>query len=217
MSDIQEFDFSVDLLRNILWQYNEATALQSLITQKEDWYIRNHTEFWNNWRVDVFDLNTANEFGLSVWAIILGIPLVVAPDPQPGKIAFGFGANRKKFMRGNFAPSSSSFGLTLEQKRIVLKLRYFQLVTRGSAPEVNAFMKYVFGDDAPYMSDGLNMHIRYVFPNSLSSALELVLTAYDLLPRPAGVGVSIVIAGEKKGFGFGRYHKNFTNGNFYHG
>jgi len=42
------------------------------------------------------------------------------------------------------------------------------------------------------------------------------LTEYDLLPRPAGVAIDYVIVGEADGFGFGRYHETFTNGNFYH-
>ena len=72
---IQEFDFSVDLLQAILWQYNNATSLQSLLNSEQAWVIENQTEFWENWLRDVFDLRTANEFGLSVWSIILGIPL----------------------------------------------------------------------------------------------------------------------------------------------
>jgi len=217
MSDIQEFDFSVDLLQNILWQYNEATALQSLITQKQEWYIRNHTEFWSDWMVDVFDLNTANDFGLAVWAIILNIPLVVAADPQPGKIAWGFGPERRRFNRGNFAPSASGFGLTTAEKRLVLKLRYFQLVTRGAAPEVNAFLNYVFGPGVVYMADGLEMKIRYVFSSAIPAQLQLVFNAFDLLPRPAGVGSGTVVVDPGAAWGFGPNRNNFNNGNFHHG
>lgn len=214
---IQEFDFSVDLLRNLLWEYNEATSLQSLISQKQDWYIKNHTQFWNDWMVDVFDLNTANDFGLSVWSIILNIPLVVAQEPDPDKVAFGFGPDRANFNNGNFMPTSSAFNLTQEQKRLVLKLRYFQLITRGAIPEINAFLAYVFGDGVAYVTDSLTMKMRYIFTVPLPSALELVLQSYDILPRPAGVGVSYAIIGEADGWGFGRYRQNFNNGNFWHG
>lgn len=216
MSDIQEFDFSVNLLQNILWQYNEATALQSLISDKEQFYLENHTQFWQNWIRDVFDLNTANDFGCSVWAIILGVPLVVTPIPDPDKIAWGFGAPHVNFNNGNFASSETGFGLTLEQKRLVLKLRYFQLITRGAAPEVNEFLAYLFGPGYVYMADGLNMQIRYVFSEPPPSALELVLESFDLLPRCTGVGVTVVIDGEADGWGFGRYRTNFNNGNFSH-
>ncbi|WP_231668322.1 DUF2612 domain-containing protein [Ralstonia solanacearum] len=52
-----------------------------------------HTAFWENWIRDVFDLRTANDFGLSVWSEILGVPLAVTVDPtKPGTPVFGFAA-----------------------------------------------------------------------------------------------------------------------------
>lgn len=217
---IQELDFSVDLLRNLLWQYNEAERLQRLIELKEEWYTLNHTTYWTDWVTDVFNLLTANDFGLAVWAIILNIPLVVTPDPDPpDKPIWGFGTGntRVNFNNGNFASTSGGFGLTTEQKRLVLRLRYFQLVNRATVPEINAFLAILFGPNEVYVADTGDMRARYVFSNPPSSALELVLRSYDLLPRPAGVLVDYVIDGEADGWGFGRYRQNFTNGNFHHG
>lgn len=215
---IQAFDFSVNLLRNLIWQYNDAQNLQAVIAQKEQWYTENHEQFWTDWYSDVFNLQTANDFGLSVWAIILGVPLVVTPDPDPDKVPFGFAADDSNFGNSNFAAGANGIGLTTEQKRLVLRLRYFQLITRGAVPEINEFLSFVFGPDQAYVADGLGMTARYVFtPGALPSALEFVLTSYDLLPRPAGVGVDFVVEGEAEGWGFGRYRQNFNNGNFYHG
>jgi hypothetical protein len=217
---VQALDFSVDLLRNLLWQYNDATRLQRLLELKQAWYDENQTKFWTDWVHDVFDLATANDFGLSVWAIILNVPLVVTPPPNGNKPIWGFGTGntRVNFNNGNFAATSSSFGLTTAQKRLVLRLRYFQLVTRGAAPEINAFMAYLFSDQGTvYVADTGGMKARYVFSFPPNSALELVLRSYDLLPRPAGVGADFVVIGESDGWGFGRYRTNFTNGNFHHG
>lgn len=217
MTQIQAFDFSVDLLRALLWQYNDAARLEGLLRQKQAWYDANQAAFWTDWITDVFDLRTANDFGLAVWAILLNIPLVVASAVDPAdKPIWGFDQYRENFNNGNFASLAAS-GLTSEQKRIVLRLRYFQLVSTGKVPEVNAFLAYLFGNLGPaYVRDGYNMTARYVFEFPLSSALETVLTEYDLLPRPAGVKVDYVILGDADGWGFGRYHENFTNGNFYH-
>lgn len=216
MSQIQAFDFSVDLLRALLWQYNDAARLEGLLQQKQTWYNANQKAFWEDWTRDVFDLRTANDFGLSVWAIILNIPLFVTTQDDADKPIWGFGQYRENFANGNFA-STSSAGLTVEQKRLVLRLRYFQLVTTGAVPEINAFFAYLFEPLGPaYVVDGYDMRARYVFGFPLSSALEMVLTEYDLLPRPAGVKIDYVIIGDADGWGFGRYHENFTNGNFYH-
>lgn len=217
MSQIQEFDFSVNLLRALLWQYNDAANLEALLRQKQAWYDANQSQFWGNWVTDVFDLRTANDFGLSVWAVILDTPSVItSSQDDPDKPIWGFDQYRQNFNNGNFASIASS-ALTTAQKRLVLRLRYFQLVTKGSVSEINAFFAYLFEPLGPaYVVDGLDMRARYVFGFPLSSALEAILTEFDLLPRPAGVKIDYVILGENDGWGFGRYHDNFTNGNFYH-
>lgn len=216
MSQIQAFDFSVDLLRALLWQYNDAARLEGLLQQKQAWYNENQQGFWENWVTDVFDLRTANEFGCSVWSIILGLPLFIEAEDEPDKPIWGFDQYRENFNNGNFASLSAS-GLTLEQKRLALRLRYFQLVTTGAVSEINAFFSYLFEPLGPaYVVDGYDMRARYVFGFPVSSALETVLTEFDLLPRPAGVKVDFAIIGEADGWGFGRYHETFTNGNFFH-
>lgn len=216
MSQIQVFDFSVDLLRALLWQYNDAARLEGLLRQKQDWYDANQSAFWEDWARDVFDLQTANNFGLTVWAIILGVPVFIISPDAADKPIWGFEQYHENFNNGNFATTSGK-NLTLEQKRLILQLRYFQLVTRGAVPEVNSFLAYVFSPfGAAYVVDGYAMDARYVFTFPLSSDLELVLTEYDLLPRPAGVKVSFITQGDADGFGFGRYHEPFNNGNFYH-
>lgn len=211
---IQQFDYSVDLLRALLWQYNDAAAIQSLLTQKQEWWTENQTAFWENWYNDVFNLQTANDFGLAVWSFILNLPLFINILPITPKISWGFGQYRKNFNNGNFARTQGGIVLTTEQKRLVLRLRYFQLITRGAAPEVNAFLKIVFVDYGDvYMLDGLDMSITYVFMFDPPSALLQALTDYDLLPRPAGVKLKTFFA-NRKTWGFGQYRKNFNNGNF---
>ena len=217
MSQIQEFDFSVDLLRALLWQYNEATRLQTLMQGKQDWYNINQTEFWGSWYRDVFNLQTANDFGLAVWAIILDIPLLVASQGDPiDKPIWGFGQYRKNFENGNFASIATS-QLTTEQKRLVLRLRYFQLYTRATVTEVNAFLGELFAPyGGGYVQDNLDMTALYIFNSPLPSALAVVLSEFDLLPRPAGVKIDFIITGLTPSWGFGEFHRNFENGNFHH-
>lgn len=216
MSQIQAFDYSLNLMRALLWQYNKAERLEALIQQKQDWYSLEHSGFWTNWTRDVFDLRTANDFGLAVWSIILNLPLAIAAEPDdPGKPIWGFDQYFENFENGNFA-SVSGTALTTEQKRLVLRLRYFQLVTRATVPEINAFFSYLFAGYGPvYVNDG-DMVALYVFEFALPESLLLVLTEYDLLPRPAGVKVDSVFTLSIGEWGFGRHYQNFNNGNFYH-
>lgn len=214
---IQSFDYSINILRALLWQHNTAARLESVLQQKQDWYDGSQEGFWSDWYRDVFDLRTANDFGLSVWAIILNLPLTATTSGEPGENdIFGFADEDFNFNNGNFEPIIS-FPLTTEQRRLILRLRYFQLVTRGTIPELNAFLQYLFGPlGGAFVQDGLAMNIRYVFNFELPRDLEAIFTAFDILPRPAGVRVDFVSIPEAVGFGFGRFHLNFNNGNFNH-
>lgn len=216
MSQQQAFDFSVNLLQALLWQHDNAEHLKSLLNQKQAWYNENQEAFWNDWYTDVFDLRTANDFGCQVWAIILGIQLSVNEGGNTNKPTWAFGAFRQNFQRGNFSNTTDvTIPLSLAQKRLVLRLRYFQLVARGTVPETNRFLKYLFQDvGSVYVLDTLDMSfVYYIFTFVPSSQLIFILQKYDILPRPAGVGVDyLVISGPS--FGFDPYGLNFDNGSF---
>lgn len=214
--DIQQFDFSVDVLRSLLWQYDSAESLQGILNAKNDWYLDNHTGFWANWYRDVFNLETANDFGLNVWAIILGQNIYVNSSSSIlDKVPFGFGDDHANFNNGNFASDTgTTYQLPTESARILLRLRYFQLTSVGAVPEINRMLKYVFKNyGLAYVEDNLDMTMRYVFTFPLNSDLLYIFNNFDVLPRPAGVG-STFIQGDVKFFGFGEPHANFENGNF---
>ncbi len=213
--NIQEFDYSADILRALLWQYNRAPKLTALLEKKQTWYDVNQSQFWSDWFRDVFDLRTANAFGLQVWARILKVPLQISVAPSIGQPTFGFGGFNKNFNRGNFSNRSGAvISLTIEEQRLVLQLRYFKLITRPSIPEVNRMLKYVFPNNNVYALDPLNMtSIVYVFDFQPGSKLTLIFDTYELLPRPSTVGISYTLV-YRTGFGFGEFRKNFDNGNF---
>lgn len=213
--NIQEFDFSVDLLQALLWQYNDALKIQSLLTSKQTWYNTNQMQFWQDWYNNVFNLDTVNDFGAAVWSIILNISLSFGnmADP-PGKPIFGFGSYNKNFTHGNFANNGTSVTLTIEEKRLILKLRYWRLTSGGDIPSSTAFLKLAFKDYGDiYLLDGLDMTMVCVFTFIPSPKLRLILDTYDLIPRPSGVKLNYVVV-PRPVFGFGQYNKNFTHGNF---
>ena len=214
MSRVQDFDFSVDLLRAILWQYDGAPGLQTILTEKDAWYEVNQTQFWTDWSRDVFNLQTANDFGLTVWGLILGLQLSIALPGTGDRPAWGFGVHNQNFGRGNFGRRSDGVSaLTVEQKRQLLRLRYFQLISDGSIPFINFTLREVFGAGNGYVLDGEDMTITYVFPLPLPSAVRIMIERNDLLPRPAGVGINTVILARET-FGFGVFYRNFNNGTF---
>lgn len=188
---IQEFDHSIDVTRSLIWRHNQAENLQALINNKKSALDELNQGFWNDWYTDVFNLQTANEFGLSLWSIILDIPLSVEPaDPAPPNTNFGFGPFRKNFGNGNFTPSESEIVLSKEDARRVLKLRYYQLITRATIPECNKISCDVFCDlGASYVQDNQDMTMTYFLGFPDDAQIRFILDNYDLLPRPSGVGI----------------------------
>lgn len=198
-----------DLTKALLWRHNDAVNLQALIANKQAFYDKHATEFFDDWKRDVFNLDTANDFGLTVWGIILGFPVSVnTAEPAPVNGSFGFGEFRKNFGH-QFAPSDETLSLTTDIARIVLKLRFYGLVTRATIPECTAIVREVFKDYGDcYCLDGLNMTIRYVFNFNLPSGVRQILNDFDLLPRQNSVE-AIYIDSPNSRFGFGGLRKNF--------
>jgi len=229
---VQEFDYSVDLLRAILWQYDKAEHIKGLLESKSAWTEENFTQYWTDWYNNVFNLPTANTFGLAVWSKILNIPFFVPTGTDPaGKPIFGFNEvttfpsyvnTYQNFENGNFSVLGGTIRLTEEEQRVVLRLRYFQLTSRGAIPEINTFLDGLFASAGPIYSgnawvlDGLNMTMRVVFDFEIPSQMRTVLQRYDLIPRPAGVGIEYLEL-DSEVFGFGAENQNFENGNFFNG
>lgn len=207
---IQPFDFTIDVLKVIPWMSDQSPNLRQILEKYQLWYNRQHTEFWQNWEKDVFNLNTANDFGLNVWSIILNLPLYIPVKASPKDYpAFGFAPFGKNFDNGNFATETDYVaGLTTEQKRQLLKLRMWQITSSGSMPDINRAMADVFGPGFAYALDGLDMSITYVFTDYLPGTMLSIIQKFDILPRPSGVKARYLIA-PRNAFGFDPYGENF--------
>lgn len=209
----------LDLSTAIDWQRGSAEKLNKLITLKQQWYDNNYCDFWNNWITDVFDLRTANEFGLSVWSIILDLPLFDQSQKSRSDYpAIYFGSFKKNFNNGNFGKNASTVNdLTVDQKRIMLQLKAFIMHSRSSTYEINIKMTELFGFRSIYVLDNLDMSYTYIINNPELRAFISVIQDYDLLPRPNSVSISVVVGSNSTPFLFGSSRDNFGNGNFHIG
>ena len=144
--NIQQFDYDVDILSVVLWQYNEATNLLSLLNDKQEWYDLYQTQFWENWYNQIFNLSAPNPqislFGLAVWSIILDVPLFVPIVPVGPSGIWGFNAfdpsfptfenTNLNFNNAPFAPAAPFINLTAPQQQFLLLLKYFNCTNRGT-------------------------------------------------------------------------------------
>lgn len=199
---IEEIDLTIDIYAVLLWQYQNSPNIQKLVDNKAVWTALYGTMFWGEWETNVFDLRTANLFGLTIWSIILDIPLFVpTTTPDPNAPVWGFNElpfptvnDNLNFNNGNLAGAQVTPTLTIDEQRIVLQLRYYQLVTRGAVIEVNQFLNYIFGPfGGAWMIDNFDMTITYNFNYAIDPVLLTIISSYELLPKPAGVNVNYVV------------------------
>lgn len=185
-------DYAVDLLQALIWQYDNAPRLQKLLQHKQDWYNENNTQFWTDWLKNVFNITTANDFGLTVWGKLLRVERTYTVDGQP-------------------------YSLDTEQYRLLLKGRLLFLSMNGSVPEINNYLHLIFGERGRvYIIDNQDMTIRYVLEFQPTPSERVVLLNTSVLPRPAGVGYKINVIQPKQTFGFrGQNLETFNNGTFW--
>jgi hypothetical protein len=190
--DIQQFDFNVDILNAVLWQYDGAPNLLGILNAKNEWYNTNQTDFWQNYITNIFDIRTANDFGMSVWSIILG-QSIVSPFSSIGDV-WGFDSYNENFDNGSFGNEDGGNNIySLEISRLLLRLRYFQLISSGTVPETNRMLAYLFSPyGKAYLIDNHDMTQTYMFQFVIPVEMEYMLNNTDILPRPAGVKSTII-------------------------
>lgn len=194
------YSCSINLDKALDWQRSNAPILTALIEKKQLWYDENHCSFWNDWAVDVFNLDTASEFGLSVWSQILSLQLFDTSDVSPSDYPnWGFTDYGMNFYNGNFASDGNrDLNLSTEEKRLVLKIRAFNLFKNPTIPDINNLMDTLFGkeDDEitpkAYVIDNLDMTMTYYLSLTINQGLRAAIENLGILPRPAAVAINIV-------------------------
>lgn len=155
--------FNPDIHQCLKWLQNKATGVQGIIDAKARWYDIYHTQFWELWERDIFDLRTAQPFGLMVWCIILGVPSA-SFGLYPALNSFAFGKDRQNFVYsgsnpdlpdpnlvgGNFYGGGDGEILDFEEIRRLLKLRYVALVSNGNIPFINHMLRAIWNDGEPW-------------------------------------------------------------------
>ena len=177
MTTIFEYDPSIDLTKHIFWQYNNAPAINSLVNSKQEWYNTNQVQYWQDWVKNVLNITTANDYGLAIWGILLGIPRTYLVDGE-------------------------NLSLTTDRYRTVILARLKLLKMRGTIPEINSLLKFLFSKYVKaYVTDNFDMTLTYHFNFNLTALQIAVLQNVTLLPKPAGVEVNVVTLGDDV-FGF---------------
>ena len=177
------FNFDTNLLSSIIWQYDNAPNLQSLITKKNDWYNANVDQFWQDIITNFLNINTANDWGLGLWGNILQVSRTINVNGQ-----------------------LTTLSTEMFRRLILGKLSLIK--SNGSVPEINAYLNFIFQDKKTSTSlgaivrDNQDMSLYYIFNFEPTDEEMALINSRTFLPTPAGVQDKIYILEEYKIFGF---------------
>jgi hypothetical protein len=185
-----------DYRETIVSQYQNSPTLYQLI---ENFYgylnpTFNVEQFYNL----VWNVDTAQGWGLDVWGRIVGVGRVVKV-PTDGNTYLGFFQTPQDpqitgFDQGPFYSAansaSSNYTMTDSQYRAVILAKALANISDGSARGINQILLNLFpGRGNCYVRDNLDMSLTYVF-EFLPTPVELAtIVQSGVLPRPAGVSV----------------------------
>lgn len=146
----------------------------------------------------VWNIETAEGWGLDVWGRIVGVSrlLLVAND-----LVFGFEeastASAQPFNQGVFydgGPTQGNYSLTDAAYRRLILAKAAANICDGSIPAINRVLLLIFPDRGDcYVTDGLDMTMTYTFDFPLTAVEQAIVLQSGVLPRPAGVSVSMVV------------------------
>ena len=166
-----------ELDKCITWQYDKATNLVAFIGMLGDFFAQSTESLWDSWKAKVNDIDTADDFGLSVWGKILNCrrPII------------NIGGN--------------DVNLETEKYRAILKARARLLASHGTVPDYKAYIETAF-DGHFIIQDGNDMGITFV---ATGDATDEEVALADQFPDiaflfPCGVRSSSVTAAASIGF-----------------
>lgn len=216
---IANIDFTITLLRCLLWQYDNAPNLRQLLQYEQDFSDANIAGFWQNWYDNIFNIDTAGTFGLEVWGLIMGLR---RPYQEPEN----YHVNQLKqfelydettrlwhtiWLSGS-APALriQTEGQILDSRtfvdddtyRLFLKAQMFLFNSNGSMKDINTYLDMLFEGKPVFAINNLNMSVTVVFYYQPSSRDLGLINSPEFLPLPAGVDSDVIIASTDGTFGF---------------
>lgn len=141
----------------------------------------------------VWNVQTAQGFGLDIWGKIVGINSRAVQVPADTRyLGFDTGADDTyPFNEGIFYDGEDNldlYRLSDAAFRTAILVKAMSNISRCTAPAINAILRSLFaGRGECYVVDLGNMQMRYVFRFYLLPWEESIIDQMGILPRPAGV------------------------------
>lgn len=167
MPTISNFNFTYDMSPVILWQYQDAPILKTLILNQEKFLNTAIADYVEALNEDFLNIATASTDGLSMWGQLLQVPRPVYTDDEGNTVSF-----------------------TDDQYRLLLRARIYLLTFDGSARALNQFFKILFPDLQVVIQDNYDMTVTINILNDPTPDIAVLFKKPYVdyfLPRPSAV------------------------------
>ena len=181
-----------DARQTVISQYASSPVLLSLVDGLN--YAFDRQDDFNNFYDLLWNVDTAEGFGLDVWGRIVGVGRgLYIPDSQylgfsdsDGSNPFGYGVF---YGGGSFTPN---YRMTDIVYRRVILAKAALNITDGSIPAINSIMMALFPDYGNvYVRDNADMTMTFVFGAVPSTIDYAIVTQSGVIPKPAGVSFDV--------------------------
>jgi hypothetical protein len=202
-------------------QYASSPTIQALLNDFQQYF--NAQAIFDEFYSIVWDIDSAQGFGLDIWGRIVGGENFNRYVKIPATADFGFqesgndwsGFGQNPFYTG--AGSTNTYALSDSAFRLLILTKAFANISRMNAPTINKLLNILFaGRGRCYCLDLGSMRMQYTFEFPLQIWELTVLTNGLVLPRPAGVKAWLFNL-NLPGFGFqeaGPLSEGFGQGTF---
>lgn len=173
-------DFYWNCMSSLLWQYENSTALKTLLEYREQFYNKSTKEFFTDFINNVLNLDTANTFGLTIWGRILKLERPKYTNSEGKLVSFND-----------------------DQYKLLLRAKMLKLHKRPTPHNINIFLETLFPTQGlAFCQDRLDMTTTYILGYVPEDWQRAVMKLEDFWMRPAGVKTNIVPIPPESTFGF---------------
>lgn len=182
--------------QTIISQYGNSATISQLVRNMNQ-YLDPRADF-DAFYDFVWNVETAQGFGLDIWGRIVNVDRELTINALQSYFGFSqalpgsFPFDEAPFYAGT-PGATQTFRLADDAYRKLILTKALTNISTSDAPSLNQLLRNMFGDRGRcYVNDLGGMQIRYTFEFLLTDYEYAIMTQSGAIPRPAGVGGSII-------------------------
>ena len=207
MNVLKVRDLILDLKGCWLWQYDKAHNLNAIMSNQETFFKKYSIDTVLSFLRDVFNINTANNFGLEVWRRILGASQIdasyfclnIALEKVGDDYNFVFASEDGKW---NYMWSSDKQFrvkeeegeeelISVEVKDVIYKRYLISKIMlyymKATLPNIQRYFDFLFPNAGIVVSSENNMTINIANTNEFNPEEKVLFELEDIFPVICGV------------------------------